>query len=54
MSELQDLVHSLAMRLGRAVAIDDERLHLGLFSSHVQVVDGDRLAGRAPRPSPPY
>lgn len=51
-SELQELVDSLAVRLGRAVAIDDHQFHLAVFSSHAQDVDEVRLASILRREAP--
>jgi hypothetical protein len=51
-SELQELVDSLAARLGRAVAIDDHQFHLAVFSSHAQDVDEVRLASILRREAP--
>lgn len=43
MAELQDVVESLARRLGRSVAIDDPRFQLVAYSSHTGQVDRVRM-----------
>jgi hypothetical protein len=52
MSELQDLVDSLAERIGRSVAIDDQRFRLAVFSSHTQDIDDVRRASILRREAP--
>ncbi len=52
MSELQDLVDSLAARIGRSVAIDDHRFRLLVFSSHGHEIDDVRRASILQREAP--
>ena len=52
MSELQDLVEALAMRIDRSVAIDDQRFRLAVFSSHRQDTDDVRRASILCRQAP--
>ena len=52
MSELQDLVEALAMRIDRSVAIDDQRFRLAVFSSHRQDTDEVRRASILCRQAP--
>jgi sugar diacid utilization regulator len=52
MSELQKLVDSLAIRIDRSVAIDDQRFRLAVFSSHKQDIDDVRRASILSRESP--
>ena len=56
MSELQELVDSLAARIGRSVAIDDHRFRLAVFSSQRQEIDDVRRASistaKRPKRSP--
>ena len=52
MSELQDLVDSLAAMIDRSVAIDDQRFRLMVFSSHTQDIDDVRQASILHRQAP--
>lgn len=51
-SELQRIVDSLGMRLQRAVALDDPRLRLLVYSPHYGIVDDTRLASILHREAP--
>jgi sugar diacid utilization regulator len=52
MSELQDVVDSLAARIGRSVAIDDQRFRLAVFSAHTQEIDDVRRTSILRREAP--
>jgi hypothetical protein len=52
MSTLQDTVDALAVRLDRAVAVDDHRFRLLVFSAHGGEVDPVRLASILHRQAP--
>ena len=53
MSELQQIVDSLGMRLQRSVAIDDRQLRLQAYSPHYGPVDDTRLGSILQRQAPP-
>lgn len=53
MSELQQIVDSLGMRLQRSIAIDDRQMRIQAYSPHYGPVDDTRLASILQRQAPP-